>query len=136
MGQYDFERLNDLLKRMDGCAICVRMKDYHFLVPFYAVLYEIYMFMRPIIFESKRAEYEDAFKKLDNMINTDVQSASQMEKQGVISQYKMNPGILKTASKLQMDLMEIRQIIGLGIQVDKQESNKTKLARALGVSHE
>ncbi len=133
MGQYDFERFDKLLSAMDAFAVRVAIHDHTALVPLYSILWELYKNFRSIIFEPQRKKYEDKFKLVKSMIDNYSSANSELRKHG------MNPvsaenSILRILDELQMDLLDIKQIIGLGLQVDKQEAFKTKIQRALGVS--
>lgn len=132
MGVYDFERYDDLLKGMDKYACLVAVGDSSALKPLYSILWELYKNFRPIILEAVREKYEEQFKQLKKLIDTNASANNQL------TSLNRNPmpiseDIIDLMDKLQMDILVIKQFIGLGINVDKQESHKTKLARALGV---
>jgi hypothetical protein len=135
MCQYDFERFNELLKQMDFYAIRVACHDSVSMTPLYSVLWEIYKNFRSIIFESQRKKYEDKFKQVKTLIGSFSTTNQELKAYGM-NQVSTENTILKLLDELQMDLLDIKQIIGLGIMVEKQETSSTKLARALGVPHE
>ena len=134
MGQYDFERMNELLKSMDALSIAVGCGDHSCLFPYYYVLWELYKNFRPIIFESERHKYETVFKRVKNEIEDDIKRNGINKLNGLPQMMNIDGMLLASLDEIQMKLLDIRQIIGLGIMVDKQEANSTKLARALGVS--
>lgn len=132
MGQYDFERYDSLLQGMDKYACRVALGDSNALKPLYSLLWELYKNFSPIVLEHEHKKYLDKFQHLRQLIDSNVTANNQLAALG-----KSSPGIsqniIDLMDELQMEILKIKQFIGLGITVEKKESHKTKLARALGV---
>lgn len=136
MGQYDFERFNKLLYNMDEYAVRVACSDFTALIPLFSVLWEIYKNFQPIIFETEREYYKKQFKSVRINIDSELNRIAYNKRNSMYSDLSISRSLLFKLDKLQMDMLQIKQIIGLGISVQKQEVFKTKIERALGVSHD
>lgn len=135
MGQYDFIRLDKILTLMDEYAIQVQLFNPDSLLLFYGILWELYKNFRSILFESIRTKFEKQFSQIRKDVYDEVSRLNSLRNKGVVMPV-ISISIMDELDKIQMDLLEIRQIIGLGITVEKIESMKTKLERAMGVLHE
>jgi len=134
MGQYDYERYDEILKAMDEYAIKVQNFETDAFLTFYGILWELYKNFRPILFDSLRIKFEERFKQVREKLLEELKKYNVFASQGV--QYRVDTILIRDFDTIQMDLLEIKQIIGLGIAVDKVEELKTKLERVMGVSHE
>lgn len=134
MGQYDYERFNEILKAMDEYAIKVQNFESDAFQTFYGILWELYKNFRPILFDTVREKFDKEFKDVRTKMLEELRKNNIFVIQGM--QYAFDKTLIEDFDRIQMDLLEIKQIIGLGIAVDKVEELKTKLERVLGVSHE
>lgn len=136
MGQLDFERFHEMLFTMDKVACRARMFESDSLVPFYSVLYELYKNFRPIVFETKRKSLDDMFDtvKRDIIIWRNSQVRRLGNPNSSMSSFPLE--ILNLLEKIQTDVLEIKQVIGLGIKVEKDLTPRKRWERALGVSHD
>jgi len=136
MGQLDFERYHEMLMVMDRVASRARMFESDSIIPFYSILKELYKNWRPIVFETKRKTIDASFEKVDKDIIKwrNDQSRRFGNPNSPMASFPIE--ILKGLEDIQTDILEIKQVIGLGIRVEKDLTPKKRWERALGVSHD
>jgi len=122
MGQLDYERYHNMLQAADMYAIRCRNFENSFVLPFYAVLKQLYANFRPIIFETKKKDFEERFKLVEKEIN---------RRQVAGSKLNFPLQIFRILEEIHFDLLEIKQLIGLGIEVRKEMAKKTIMRKAL-----
>lgn len=128
MGQYDYERYHQLLIMADFLADQVLNKNVHAIKPFYSKLVTIYSNFRPVVYQTYRKKYETLQNECDRLI-----------KEWGIKGYDEGKNLfpVSLAEKLiefWQELLVLKQLIGLGSIVKKEESQKTKLDRAAGLT--
>jgi len=127
MGQLDFERYHRLLTAMDWYAVECRRFNQDAVVRLYSVLKQIYYNFRSIIFETKRKELEKKFKIIEGEI---------IQRGMAGFKFTFSMKIFRLLEEIMADLLEIKQIIGLGIEVRPEVSKKQRWERALRIGDE
>lgn len=125
MGQYDFERYHQLLIMADFLADQVLNKNVLAIKPFYAKLITLYSNFRALVYN--KGKWEVYKKDCEKLMN-------EWGKKSFSEGKNLFPVTL--ANKLiefWQELLLLKQIIGLGSVVRKNESLRTKLNRAAGV---
>lgn len=125
MGQYDFERYHQLLIMADFLANEVLNKNAIAIKPFYAKLIVLYSNFRPLVYN--KGKWEKYKKECEELMK-------EWGKKSYTEGKNLFPVTL--ADKLidfWQELLLLKQIIGLGSVVKKNESLRTKLNRAAGV---
>jgi hypothetical protein len=136
MGQLDFERFHEMLQVLDKVAVRARMFESDSVIPFYSILKELYKNWRPIVFITKRQKIDETFDIVEREI-IEWRNAQARKFGGANSKMASFPiHILRKLEDIQTDILEIKQVIGLGIKVEKDLTQKKKWERALGVSHD
>lgn len=122
MGQYDYVRYNRILEEADILAIKIGQMNIKTIIPFFSVLKVFWRNIKPNVFETTKDNINGEFKKINNMIDWRTKGLP-------------NPPfkIINKLEELHADLLEIKQIMGLGIQVKKELTKKQKWERALKI---
>lgn len=123
MGELEFKRFHALFTWKDYCAIQVNSLNLEYCQPYYAVLKQIYKNIRWILAQKIKVKLDRAFLVLRQLINSEVLSKIGM---GTLS-YRM----LDLFDEIDMELMSVKQLSGLGIAVRRKESKYAKAKRAL-----
>jgi hypothetical protein len=129
MGQYDFIRYDKILTTMDQLAIEVGMMNVDALKGFHAVLWELYKNFRPIIIDAKRTDYEKRFREIKGKINQEISRSRGLEEDS--GELTVSDEIIDELDNLQMDLLEIKQLIGLGIMLGRTYTKEELIAKGL-----
>lgn len=131
MGELDFIRYDMLLKNLDTIAFNARHSPEceKLLMPWYSALYELYLNFRPILYETSKQELDINFRSLRSAIDTELfrinHNKSDMGRVWAKSSAtSVSYYLIDKMDKVQMKLMEIKQICGLGISVKKEFSEK------------
>lgn len=128
MGQYDYERYHKLLGDADFLAFHVLNKNVNALQPFFATLITIYSNFRPLVYETYRKKYDD-FK------NESMRLKKEWDKIGYNSGQNTFPvTYANTLIEFWQEILVLKQLIGLGSIVRRDESQRTKLNRAAGLT--
>lgn len=112
MNELDFNRFDVILRRIDEVGVFVRMKDsnsFKHLPMFVSLLEALYVYMRPLLVEKKREHFDERFESLWLAI-------------GGTRGRQMASVPYSDALHLQRDLLEMRQILGFGLRVNKYRS--------------
>jgi len=125
MGQYDFERYHQLLIMADFLADQVLNKNVLAIKPFYAKLITLYSNFRPLVYNKGKWE---VYKKESERLMNEWGKTSAKEGKNLFPVTLANKLI-----EFWQELLLLKQIIGLGSVVRKNESLRTKLNRAAGV---
>lgn len=129
MDIWDKERINEILKAMNDYAIRVRMFDVEAVIPFIAILRELFAQFKPIMPKEVKDQLEKEFKEIEIKGREEVNSLKVNAFYG--RQQQLSEKLINQLNELQDKLLQIRQIIGLGIWVEKVEDIETKLKRVL-----
>ena len=128
MGELDYIRYDSLLKFCDELRIIINCRStqasrdqaYDAIEPYYATLDTVYVNWRQLILDLNK--FDELFKEVDKAI-------IDWRKQGGNKQF---PETLAEKLKfIHKELLGIKQIIGLGINLQKDEKFTTKARRAL-----
>jgi len=126
MGQYDFERYNEIFKKADEAGTQVWLGNNSAIKLYYAPLYQFYIQIKNIILDREMLE------DLSKIIEKDIKTIDGLASQG--SEYSQVIPRLKNNIKIWAEkLYDIKQKIGLGIELNKILSEKQKWARAMRV---
>lgn len=125
MGELDFNRFDLILRAMDTLALSCGSQDPYAVKPYLNALKIFYRYLRPILYDSVKnrldMDFEDLKREIEGWLLVD-------------KGYTRFPrNTYDKLDKLHTTLLEIRQIVGLGIVVRSQESLKKRLERGLGV---
>jgi hypothetical protein len=126
MGQYDYERINYIMMALDKVGIMVRMGRLEYLDKYIAFLKQLYLNIKPILYETKKKELDKMFRKAKVLYN-DFSKKAQMGKRFATPL----PDLLENIDE---KLREYRQIMGLGITVRKELSERALMKKVLRVS--
>lgn len=124
MGIYDYQRYHNLLKLADEYALRVLDKDVEVIRPYYSTLFLFYLNIRPLLFMRVDENLQQTIKDIE----LEFESWSKKEKENLRARFF--PEIL--ARKL-LDfhgtLLILKQMVGLGIKVEREETFKQKLKK-------
>jgi len=128
MGELDYMRYDALLKLADEMTIIIKCRStpearseaYHIVEPYYSVLYTLYLNWRALIRDLKK--FDELFDKIDKSMND-------WRKQTGTKQFPNT--LADSLVNIYKELLNIKQLIGLGINVRKEEKFTTKARRAL-----
>jgi len=126
MGQYDYERINYIMIALDKVGIMVRMGKLDYIDKYMAFLKQLYLNLKPILYETKKKELDRMFSKA-KILYEDFLKRAQTGKKFATPL----PDLLESIDE---KLREYRQIMGLGITVRKELSERTLMKKVLRVS--
>lgn len=130
MGELDFIRFDKMLTQADELAHQTRVKDSESLAPYYSILKQIYINFRPIIFQTQRKKFDECFERAEQQIET---WRAQRGWRRADKDLPFGNEIGKLLERLHIELLDIKQITGLGIAVTKEVAEKLKMKRVMGV---
>jgi len=135
MGALDFERHHEMLRALDRVAIFVRAKDISYIVSYYTILKELYINMKPLMYETVKKEFKEQFKEVEEMMK---EEEDVLLGKVVVDwlQDDTDDFPLDLARKLEeihMELLEVRQIIGYGVPATREETTAAKFKRGFGL---
>lgn len=124
MGLLDYNRWHKLLVVLDELAVLVKEEEVSVIQKYFAVLHQLYINLRSVMYEGTRVIFDrkvEVIKKL-------------------FADWKAQPPPKKfpqtladSLVKFHQDLLEIKQVMGIGIVMERQETTEEKLARASGL---
>lgn len=129
MGQLDFYRYDALLKIADQIGLSVKIPPFEpsDVINYYKILDQIYINFRALMNQNNKKELDEIFKKIQDKIFSP----------GTINQGKNNikidVSLLYDLRELHKVLLEVKQILGLGVPVFKKEAQNKRLKRVLGI---
>ena len=132
MGLSDYERFEEILKALDTLAVRVRPPhiDLNCITPYYSSLKQLYINLRAIMSDEIKDRFDKFFKDLQEQMISFSNSISQsMLRKGINIPTKL----LTDLEKAHINLLEIKQFSGLGINIQKVEGWKEKMKRALSI---
>jgi len=125
MGQYDFIRYDRLLSAMDELSVQVSSYNVNALLPFHSVLWELFKNFSPIMIDIKREEYKSKFKNLRDRILEEINRGSNDDNATI------DQNLIDELDDIQIELLGIKQIIGLGIMISKDYSREDLIKKGL-----
>lgn len=141
MGQYDFERLHEMLKLINNFSYFLEIGEYGTLRRLYSLLLTFYDDIRPTLVRADKEKAADIDKKFESIkqiiykadkINNNFRINMASESGAVLT-----PKIIIEAKnqllKLKREILDIKQDIGLGLVLEKMQSAKDMLGAGLGV---
>jgi len=130
MGGYDFERYHKMLKVLDNVATRARMFDPNAIIPYHSILKELYINWRPVIYETKKKVFDKMFEDIEKKI---VSWTNESRRVYGTDSFSFPSRIAKDLERIHIELLEVRQLIGLGIEVRKEITQRKKWERALKI---
>jgi len=125
MGLYDFERFHEILRTMDDFAWKVAVQDIEsikYLIPYWAVQYVFFINIRAAMLKDKRKVFDDAFQDAVLSINeTKNKSAGK----------SVDTTAHKKLLELHTNLMEMRQLLGLGLVLGEKMTSRQRLHKTI-----
>ena len=127
MGSYDFIRLDEIQNELERRAVECKLPpfDPQKLFAYFKILDVFYMNIEPLIDEDNKVIINKKFGKLRDDLFRGIEA---------------NRHVIKTSNDLINDLrnmhralLKIKYEVGLGIPIIRRESQKIKIARALGL---
>ena len=126
MGGYDFERYHKMLSEADKYGFMVWNGNHNAIKPYFSLLKQFYKNIRMIVIERKSVDL--MCEKLSEKIDLFVAYKEKGKHYGYVLK-----DILKDLEIFSDKIYEIKQFIGLGIEINKEVSNKKKWETAAGV---
>ena len=129
LGIRDYERYHCMLMKCDELALQIKPPYINpaAITPYNSILRQLYINLRPVIDEANRKKVEDFFKVIEEQL---LKFSGEMAKQNQ-KVIKIDTKLLVDLERMHMLLLEIKQLVGLGINVTVKETLKKKLNRAL-----
>jgi len=129
MGQLDFERFHEILRTLDYIAIEVRARNKDYIIRYYTILKELFINMRPLMYETVKKEFKGQFKEVEEMMD------------GKYLYLLIDPDddetfpldLARKLENIHIELLEIRQKIGLGVPATREETTAAKFKRGFGL---
>ena len=127
MGQLDFYRYDALLKLADEAAVQCKLPPIfpNNILNYYIILDQVYINFRAIMDKENRKLIDDQFQKLQNNI-FDGESVTHNKKVT-----KINKSLILDLRNMHMKILEVKQVLGLGIPILKKETQMKKMRRVL-----
>lgn len=113
MGQYDFIRFHELLLKLDALSIELNSGNYQNISVYYACLKTLFRSWRKLINETTKKEIEELLVFLKDYV---VRISSVANNSG---EFTFPAEVLDKIDKVHDELMDQKQIIGLGIVINK-----------------
>lgn len=132
MGQYDFERFHKILLRLDEFSIELNSGNYEIISAYYSTLRTLYRSWKPLIHDSRK-EGDDVWSRSDfEVAFRQVKPEVDRIRKNLFSQAKFSfkQETLEVLDEIHTQLMIIKQLIGLGIEVKKEFTPNQKLKKA------
>lgn len=126
MGMLDFQRYDMILRSIDEMSIQVSMSNPQALIPFYAALWDLYKNFRPVLIPIAMEKYDKQFNEVKNLVYNEMNVSNDANDSCSISQE-----IIEKLDNLHIDLLQMRQIIGLGIVLTQDLSFEERLRKGL-----
>ena len=130
-GVMEFERLEDMLKECDKISVNCSILKKELFLNYFSITKQIWYFLRPYVLLSYKTP---AMKKMDNKCDNLWEEVIKYHNQ-VMSNPKTSYDIalLKRIDLFHNNCMLIKQLIGFGVPLTKEESVKTTVRKYLGV---
>lgn len=125
MGSLDYQRMNEILITCDNLSVSVMMNKPEAILPFYASCRAFYHIIKPIMIKAKKDKFDGEFDG--------IRKSLRLENKGITDEtYNMKamdipPALFERLRKIYEELLEIKQIHGLGFPVKRERSEKEKL---------
>lgn len=128
MWGYDFKRLNSILEVVtEGFLMLASSPDYALTLTY--ALKEFYSAIRFLFLDHTKTEYDQRFKDILKFVKGELETYHKYSDMG--RERPLNPEVYEKLDLLRDDLMDMRQLVGLGIPAQKKISKKNSLRGAL-----
>lgn len=117
MGLFDFKRLDMLLCHIDEYGFKVRLEPHKYVKPYFSVLKQLYINLRPMVYKHKLKEYDGILKKLEPEI---------------FKKKQISSTVVTTLEEFNILLIEVRQDVGLGLSTSTKKSEKRRADNVWG----
>ena len=127
MGQLDFYRYDALLKLADEQSLGCKLPPIQpwNILNYYKILDQLYMNFRAVMDKENRGIIDKKFKNIQDNI-FDGKSVTHNKKVT-----KIDKSLISDLRDMHMKILEVKQILGLGVPVIKSESQMKKMRRVL-----
>jgi hypothetical protein len=125
MGSLDYQRMNEILISCDNLSVSVMMNMTEAILPFYASCRAFYHIIKPIMIKTKREKFDKEFEEIRASLKLDVKGMSEELYKG--KAMNVPPALFDRMRRIYEELLEIKQIHGLGFPVKREKSEKEKL---------
>lgn len=122
MGMLDYERYHEILKELDLLRYEVLQFQYKKVIPFYAMLNTLYGNIKAVIYKTKKEDLDLKFKNIFNQIDWYGRKLPLPTKE---------KSIIKELIEIHDELLEIKQLAGLGFPFKRKISDNAKAKAAL-----
>jgi len=129
MGLLDFERYDKLLKEADLHGVKLWTGDVNAIIPYFSALKQFYLQIRFIVVDKRGAE------DLKFRIERYIANIEQLQARGGKTEYLI-PRLKKDMEEFATMVYEIKQLVGLGIDVEKVMSAKKRWEASARLSHD
>lgn len=124
MGLLDYNRWHKLLVLLDELAILVKEEEIGMIHRYFAVLHQLYINLRSVMYEGTRVIFDRKIEMIKKLFLD--WKAQPLPK-------KFPQTLVDSLVTFHQDLLEMKQKMGLGIIMERQETYEEKLARASGL---
>jgi len=130
MGWYDYERLNEILKELHKVSLKVNPPyvDITMLGDYHAFLYEFYLIMSSILDEDEQKIIDGQFKEIEVLMTDFANESIKHNKKRI----EFNSELPKKMKSMNRKLYRVKQLIGMGINITRNESLKQRMRRVIG----
>lgn len=111
----EFKRFQFLLISFDRISLEVKLNKIKAIRPYYAILYQLSINLRPLMNKDERDDIFKNLKELDQKLN-------KWEKKKV--EYKFPASLVKEMDDFAMKVQDIKQKRGFGVSVSKESDRK------------
>lgn len=125
MGQLDYNRYHKLLIAADELAILVMQDDVQAIRQYASLLVQLYVNLKPLIWKHNHKKWEEQRKSIIDLLQ-------HWKKEGG-GQQKFPIKLKEELLKFHEDLLEIKQRVGLGVVMEREDSQSERLSKASGL---
>ena len=125
MGQLDYNRYHQLLVAADELAIRVMMDEIQAIRQYASLLIQLYVNLKPLIYKNNHEKWEEQRTEITDLLQ-------HWKKEGGMQQ-KFPVRLKELLLKFHEDLLEIKQRVGLGVIMEREDSQSERLSKASGL---
>lgn len=129
MGQYDYQRYHEHLTMADNLNMAVINHNVDAIRPFYSIIKTLWVNWKSIVNAVLQEKINRKMKEADILFRN--WKAMNHTNNRIFFPEKLADILIDVYS----DLLVVKQYIGLGMLISKDESEKTRMKRAMGLIH-